>query len=349
LRSLLVVLVCPRSNLLLWLMSDIRKAAVLLTTLPEDEAAEVLGRLDGKQVELVSIEIARLKSITADEQERVILEFAESNPGSAGADAGGLDRAKSLVQKALGKNAGDTIDSIRQSIEEVPFSFLRNIDSQNILTYITDEHPQTIALILSHLPAGAGAEILAGLTTDRQIQVVRRISSMGQTSPEVIEQVEQGLERRMSSVMSQSFENTGGVGTVAEMLNVSDRATERTLLENLSQEDPELVEEIRRLMFIFEDIGKFNDKEIQTLLKNVESSQWSMALKGASSDLKEKIFGNMSQRAGEMLKEEMEFSGAVKLSVVESKQQEIIDIVRRLEDTGEIEINVGGEEEALVQ
>jgi flagellar motor switch protein FliG len=330
-------------------MSDIRKAAVLLTTLPEDEAAEVLGRLDGKQVELVSIEIARLKSITADEQERVILEFAESNPGSAGADAGGLDRAKSLVQKALGKNAGDTIDSIRQSIEEVPFSFLRNIDSQNILTYITDEHPQTIALILSHLPAGAGAEILAGLTTDRQIQVVRRISSMGQTSPEVIEQVEQGLERRMSSVMSQSFENTGGVGTVAEMLNVSDRATERTLLENLSQEDPELVEEIRRLMFIFEDIGKFNDKEIQTLLKNVESSQWSMALKGASSDLKEKIFGNMSQRAGEMLKEEMEFSGAVKLSVVESKQQEIIDIVRRLEDTGEIEINVGGEEEALVQ
>ena len=330
-------------------MSDIRKAAVLLTTLPEDEAAEVLGRLDGKQVELVSIEIARLKSITADEQERVILEFAESNPGSAGADAGGLDRAKSLVQKALGKNAGDTIDSIRQSIEEVPFSFLRNIDSQNILTYITDEHPQTIALILSHLPAGAGAEILAGLTTDRQIQVVRRISSMGQTSPEVIEQVEQGLERRMSSVMSQSFENTGGVGTVAEMLNVSDRATERTLLENLSQEDPELVEEIRRLMFIFEDIGKFNDKEIQTLLKNVESSQWSMALKGASSDLKEKIFGNMSQRAGEMLKEEMEFSGAVKLSVVESKQQEIIDIVRRLEDIGEIEINVGGEEEALVQ
>jgi len=330
-------------------MSDIRKAAVLLTTLPEDEAAEVLGRLDGKQVELVSIEIARLKSITADEQERVILEFAESNPGSASADAGGLDRAKSLVQKALGKNAGDTIDSIRQSIEEVPFSFLRNIDSQNILTYITDEHPQTIALILSHLPAGAGADILAGLTTDRQIQVVRRISSMGQTSPEVIEQVEQGLERRMSSVMSQSFENTGGVGTVAEMLNVSDRATERTLLENLSQEDPELVEEIRRLMFIFEDIGKFNDKEIQTLLKNVESSQWSMALKGASSDLKEKIFGNMSQRAGEMLKEEMEFSGAVKLSVVESKQQEIIDIVRRLEDTGEIEINVGGEEEALVQ
>ncbi|HCK40501.1 MAG: flagellar motor switch protein FliG [Planctomycetaceae bacterium] len=330
-------------------MSDIHKAAVLLTALPEEEAASVMALLDTKQVEQVSISIARLRSTTADEQEQVILEFAESNPGMAGTDAGGLDRAKALVQRALGKNANDTIDSICQSIEEVPFSFLRHIDSQNILTYIADEHPQTIALILSHLPAASGAEILGGLSSDRQLQVVQRISSMGQTSPEVIKQVEQGLERRMSSVMSQSFENTGGVGAVAEMLNVSDRTTERTLLENLSQEDPGLVEEIRRLMFIFEDIGKFNDKEIQTLLKNVESSQWSLALKGASPDLKEKIFGNMSQRAGEMLKEEMEFSGAVKLSVVEGKQQEIVDIVRRLEDTGELEINAGGEEEELVQ
>ena len=315
----------------------------------EEEAASVMALLDTKQVEQVSISIARLRSTTADEQEQVILEFAESNPGMAGTDAGGLDRAKALVQRALGKNANDTIDSICQSIQEVPFSFLRHIDSQNILTYIADEHPQTIALILSHLPAASGAEILGGLSSDRQLQVVQRISSMGQTSPEVIKQVEQGLERRMSSVMSQSFENTGGVGAVAEMLNVSDRTTERTLLENLSQEDPGLVEEIRRLMFIFEDIGKFNDKEIQTLLKNVESSQWSLALKGASPDLKEKIFGNMSQRAGEMLKEEMEFSGAVKLSVVEGKQQEIVDIVRRLEDTGELEINAGGEEEELVQ
>ena len=252
-------------------MSDIHKAAVLLTALPEEEAASVMALLDTKQVEQVSISIARLRSTTADEQEQVILEFAESNPGMAGTDAGGLDRAKALVQRALGKNANDTIDSICQSIEEVPFSFLRHIDSQNILTYIADEHPQTIALILSHLPAASGAEILGGLSSDRQLQVVQRISSMGQTSPEVIKQVEQGLERRMSSVMSQSFENTGGVGAVAEMLNVSDRTTERTLLENLSQEDPGLVEEIRRLMFIFEDIGKFNDKEIQTLLKNVES------------------------------------------------------------------------------
>lgn len=308
-----------------------------------------MTRLDAKQVEQVSIEIARLKSVTADDQEQVILQFAESNPGSAGTDPGGMDRARSLVQKALGKNANDTIDNIRQSIEAVPFAFLRQIDSQNVLTYIIDEHPQTIALILSHLPAGSSAAILAGLPPDRQLSVVQRIAEMGQTSPEIIDEVERGLERRMSSVMSQSFENAGGVGAVAEMLNVSDRATERSLLENLSQDDPELVEEIRRLMFVFEDINKFNDKDIQTVLKNVENSQWALALKGASAELKEKIFGNMSQRAGDMLKEEMEFSGAVKLSVVEAQQQEIVDIIRRLEDTGDLELNAGGEEEELVQ
>lgn len=330
-------------------MTDIEKAAVLLTALPEDEAATVLGRLDSKQVEQVSIEIARLKSVTGDEQAQVIMQFAESNPATVGSNAGGLDRAKALVEMALGKNANSTLDNIRQSIEAVPFAFLRQVDSQNILTYVIDEHPQTIALILSHLPAAAGAEILAGLPPDRQLSVVQRVASMGQTSPEVIEEVERGLEKRMSSVMSQSFENAGGVGAVAEMLNVSDRATERTLLENLSQDDPELVEEIRRLMFVFEDITGFSDKDMQMVLKNVENSQWALALKGASSGLKEKVFGNMSQRAGEMLKEEMEFSGAIKLSLVEAKQQEIVDIIRRLEDSGELELNAGGEEEELVQ
>jgi len=330
-------------------MSDIKKAAILLTSLPEEDAAAIMGRFEPKQVEQVSIEIARLKSVSAEEQEQVIMKFAESNPSAGGSESGGLDRAKSLVQMALGKNAGAALDNISQSIEAMPFSFLRQVDSQNILTYVIDEHPQTIALILSHLPPNAGAEILAGLPSDRQLLVVQRIASMGQTSPEIIEEVERGLERRMSSVMSQSFENAGGVGAVAEMLNVSDRATERTLLENLSQEAPDLVEEIRRLMFVFEDIVKFNDKDLQAVLKNVESSQWAMALKGASNELKEKVFGNMSQRAGEMLKEELEYLGAVKLSAVEGKQQEIVDIIRRLEDSGEIELSANSEEEELIQ
>ncbi len=329
-------------------MSDLNKAAVLLTALPEEEAAAVLSRLDAKQVEQVSIAIAKLRSISNDQQEQVILEFADSNP-TATSDAGGLERAKSLVQMALGSKAAGTLDNIRQSIEEVPFAFLRNIDSQNILTYIVDEHPQTIALILSHLPPPASAAILAGLPPDQQLSVVQRIANMSQTSPEIIEEVEAGLEKRMSSVMSQSFENAGGVGAVAEMLNVSDRATERTLLENLTQENPELVEEIRRLMFVFEDIGKFSAKDIQAVLKNVENSQWAMALKGASQPLRDKVFANMSSRAADMLREEIQFLGAVKLSAVEQKQQEIVDVVRRLEDSGEIELNAGGEEEQLVQ
>ena len=330
-------------------MSDIHNAAVLLTTLPEDEAVAVMGLLDPKQVEQVSIEIARLKAVGSEEQERVIMEFAQSNPAATGSNSGGLDLARSLVQKALGNKANDTLDNIRHSIEAVPFAFLRQIDSQNILTYIIDEHPQTIAVILSHLPASVSAEILAGLPTDRQLSVVQRIAAMGQTSPDIIQEVEQGLENRMSSVMSQSFENAGGVEAVAEMLNVSDRTTERTLLENLTQENASLVDEIRRLMFVFEDICKFSDKDLQSILKNVETSQWSLALKGASEDLKQKVFSNMSQRAGEMLTEEMEYLGAVKLSVVEQKQQEVVDVVRQLEDSGEIELNTSGEEEELVQ
>jgi flagellar motor switch protein FliG len=329
-------------------MSDLHKAAVLLTALPEEDAADIMGRLDPKQVELVSIEIAKLKSVSADEQEQAILQFADSNPG-ASADAGGLDRAKSLVQKALGKNAAGTLDNIRQSIEAVPFAFLRTIDSQNVLTYVIDEHPQTVALILSHMPAAAGAAILAGLPPERQLSVVQRISNMGQTSPEILKEVELGLERRMSSVVSQSFEHTGGAGAVAEMLNVSDRATERAILENLAQDAPELVEEIRRLMFVFEDLGKFNDKDIQTVLKNVETSQWAMALKGSSPELREKIFRNMSSRAADMLREEIGYLGAVKVSAVEQKQQEIVDVVRRLEDAGEIELNASGVQEELVQ
>jgi flagellar motor switch protein FliG len=329
-------------------MSSLRKAAVLLMSLPQDMAAEILGKLDPKQVEAVSIEIAKINQIGGDEQAAVINEFAELDPKNLGGGAGGLDVAKSLVEKALGKNATGTIDSVRQSIEALPFGFLQHVDSQNLLTFIIDEHPQTIALVLSHLPPQYGAEIIAGLPADRQLAVIRRVATMGQTNPEIIQEVERGLESRMSSVMSQQFEKAGGVQSVAEILNVTDRATERGLLENLAQEDPDLVEEIRRLMFIFEDINKFSAKDVQTILKNVETSQWAVALKNASEELKEKILSNMSQRAGDMLREEMDYLGPVKLSTVEQMQQQIVDIVRRLEDAGEV-TRAAAEEEEFVQ
>lgn len=329
-------------------MSDIRKAAVLLMSLPEDQAAQVMGKFTPKQVELVSIEIARLGRLTGDEQETVIHEFADANPNALGLSGGGIDVAKTLVEKALGKNAGQTIDNVRQSIEALPFGFLKKVDPQNLLTFIIDEHPQTIALILSHLPPAYGAEVVKGLPTERQLAVVRRIAHMGQTNPEVLHEIERGLESRMASLMHQSYQKAGGVNSVAEILNVSDRATERSLLESLAQDDPQLVEEIRRLMFVFDDLCKLSDKDIQTVLKNVETAQWAMALKGASGDLREKIMGNLSQRASAMLTEEMEFLGAVRLSEVELVQQQIVDVVRRLEDAGEITVHAANEAEQMI-
>lgn len=326
-----------------------RKAAVLLMSLPEEDAGKVLSKLTPKQVELVSIEIAKIGLVSGEEQELAIKEFADASPIAIGAGTGGLDVAKNLVERALGKNATSTIESVRQQIEAMPFGFLQKVDSQNLLTFIMDEHPQTIALILSHLQASQAADIISGLPSDRQLAVVRRIATMGQTNPEIIHEVEKGLEQRMSSVMSQQFENAGGVEAVAEILNVTDRATERSLLENLAQEDPDLVEEIRRLMFVFEDIAKFSSKDIQTLLKNVENSQLAMALKGASEELKQKIMGNMSVRAADLLREEMEYLGPVRLSAVEQVQQQIVDVIRRLEDAGEITISAGEEAEEFIQ
>ena len=328
---------------------NIRKAAILLMCLPQELAADLLRRLSPKQIEAVSIEIAKLDRLSGDEQEKVINEFADVGPGGMMSEAGGLEVVKSLIERALGKEGNETLAKVRESIEALPFSFLKNVDPQNLLTFITDEHPQTIALILSHLPSSYGAEVIAGLPADRQLAVIRRIANMSRTSPEVVEEVEKGLENRMSNVMSQSLKNAGGVQSVAEILNVTDRATERSLLENLAQEDPDLVEEIRRLMFIFEDLTKLSDKDIQSVLKNVESSQWATALKGASEELKQKIFGNMSQRAAQMLREEMEYLGPVRLSEVEAIQQQVVDIVRGLEDAGELTINTGDEDEQFIQ
>ncbi len=329
--------------------SDIRKAAILLMSLPSETAAPLMSKLDPKQVEAVSIEIAKLGDITGEEQEAAIQDFAQANPAALSTQSGGLDVARSLVEQALGKSAGNTLDNVRQSIEALPFGFLQKVDSQNLLTFIVDEHPQTIALVLSHVPPAQAADILSGLSAERQMSVILRIAVMGQTSPEIIKEVEEGLEHRMASVMSQQFEKAGGVASVAEMLNVIDRATERSLLENLAQEDPDLVEEIRRLMFVFEDICKFADRDIQSVLKNVESSQWAMALKGASEELKSKILNNMSKRASGLLVEEMEYLGPVKLSSVEQVQQQIVDIIRRLEDAGEITLQGEEEEEQFIQ
>ncbi len=323
--------------------SNLRKAAIVMMSLPPDEAAQVMGKFDPKQIESLSIEIAKLGRFTSQDQEEAILAFADANPQALGGSMGGLDAAQALLERALGGEAVGTVATMRQALESLPFAFLKQVDPQNLLTFINDEHPQTIALILSHLAPAYGAQVIAGLPVERQLAVISRIAHMGQTSPEIIEQVESGLEKRMEAVVSQSFAAAGGIPSVAQILNVCDRQTEKTLLENLSQDDPDLVEEIRRLMFVFEDINKLGDKDIQSILKNVETSQWAIALKGVSPELRQKILGNMSQRAAAMLAEEMEYLGPVRLSEVEGVQTQIVDIVRRLEETGEITVGGGAD------
>ncbi len=326
----------------------VRKAAILLMSLEEDDAASLLAKLPRSYVETVSLAIAQLDTISGRDQERVITEFLHGRPSALVPNSGGLDRAKSLVKKALGKDAGDMLSLLQQTLEALPFGFLHKADPQNVLSFLIDEHPQTIAMVLSHVPPQVAAGILNGLPAARQLAVIQRIAEMGQTSPEAIEEVEVALSQRMSLFMSQSFQKAGGVPAVAEMLNVCDRATERNILDGLSRDKPELVDEIRRLMFVFEDVGKLADKDIQTVLKNVETSQWAMALKGASQALQEKIMRNMSQRAADMLREEMEFLGKVRLSEVEAVQQKVVDIVRSLEDAGQLSRPSSEQEEEFV-
>ena len=329
--------------------NNLRKAAVFLISIPKDQASELLNRLDKAQVEAVMIEIAKLGMITPEEQENVIREFSKANPTKLIGGAGGLRVAQELVQDALGQDAQGVLDQVRSSLESIPFGFLQKVDSENLLTFIVDEHPQTIALIVAHLAPSQGAYIINALRTERQLEVIRRIATMQQTNPEIIKEVEKGLESRMTSVMSQKLENTGGVESVADILNVIDRQTGRNIMENLGQDDPELVEDIRRLMFIFEDILKLADQDIQEILKNIESTQWAKALKGASEELKEKIFRNMSKRAGKMLQEEMDFLGPMRASEVEAIQQEVVDVVRKLEDAGVITVSASGGDERFIQ
>lgn len=330
-------------------MNDLRKAAILLLSLEKPLAAEVLSQLPKKQVELVTLEIAKLDEVSQEEQDAVLAEFTALARQRTPIEGGGLDTASELLQQSLGASgANEILENVRQSMSSVPFGFLQKVGADNLVTFIVEEHPQTIALIMSHLPSALAAEVLSGLPSNKQIEVIRRIASMEQTNPEVVRDVEATLEKRMTSTFSQNLEKAGGVQTVAQILNITDRTTNKGILENLESEDSELVDEIRRLMFVFDDLLKLDDKAIQALLKEVDNTQWAVALKGASEEIRQKVLGNMSQRAAELLKEEMEYLGPVRVSDVEGMQQQIVDAVRRLEDAGEIEIGGGKESEQFI-
>src|SRR5271170_2124800 len=322
-------------------INGIKKSAILLLSLPQDEAAQILKRLPPEAMEEVSREIASLGEIQIATRKDVFGEFYNLALANSYLSEGGLEYAKALLTKSLSEDdAKRVIKQVTQQVQTTPFSFLQKAESENLLT---------IALILAHLPAQKASEIMVGLPSQKQIEVVKRIANMEQTNPEVIKEVERGLEHRLSDIVSQTFEKAGGIDTVAEILNLADRSTEKGIMEGLEAEDPDLVEQIRRLMFVFEDILLVNDKGIQAVLKEVDNEELSLALKTASQELKDKIFKNMSERAAQLIQEDMQYMGPVRVSDVESAQQKIVDVVRRLEDAGEIIIaGRGGEKEMVV-
>jgi flagellar motor switch protein FliG len=330
-------------------LDGVTKAAILLLSLDHDVAGKLLRHLPADMVEEVTRALASLDQVPAQLSEKVIEEFYTVRMASLTARTGGLEYAKTLLKNSLDRTQAEkVIQHIQTQVQRSPFAFLQKAESEDLLTFIQDEHPQTIALIISHLSHHKASEILVGLPPEKQIEVVRRVANMEQTNPEVIEEVEKGLESRLSNMLLHSMEKVGGVATIAEVLNLCDRTTEKSILEGIEADDPELVEEIRRRMFVFEDILKVNDKGIQAVLKEVDNEELCLALKTASEELKEKIFRNMSARAADLVKEDMEYMGPVRLSDVETAQQRIVDIVRRLEEAGEIIISGRGEKDVVV-
>jgi flagellar motor switch protein FliG len=323
-------------------MNDLKKAAIVLLSLDKPKAARVLNHLPKDMMELVSLEIARTDDVTRTEQEEAINEFREAIDSRTVIERGSLDLAGELLSQSVGEEeANEIIKNIKDSLKSVPFGFLHKFKAEDVLNFISEEQPQTIALIMSNLPTALAADILKDLPPDKQLDVVRRVAAMEQTSPEFVEMVEASLKNRMVSLFGQKSDQVGGVPLVAQILNVADRTTSKNILDTIGQDSEELVEEIQRLMFVFDDIAKLDDKSIQAVLKEVDNSQWAMALKGASEEIRGKILGNLSKRAAENLEEEMGYLGPVRVSDVESVQQEIVDTVRRLEEAGTITVASG--------
>ncbi len=330
-------------------LSGIEKAAVLLIALGQDVSKEVFKHLESEEIEELYLQIAKTTKISPEMKDKVIEEFNELMLAQQCLSQGGITYARELLESALGESkAVEIITKLTSSLQVRPFDFIQKTESEQILNFIQGEHPQIIALIISYLPGVKAGEIFRNLSEEKQVDIARRIASMERTSPEMIREVERVLERKLSTVVGQDYTSAGGLDTLVEMLANVDRGTEKTIIESLSETDPELAEEIRKRMFVFEDIILLDDRGVQQILKSVESKDLSLALKGSSEDVSEKIFKNMSKRAADMLREDMEFAGPVRVKDVQEAQQKIVNVIRKLEETGEIIIARGGEDEMIV-
>lgn len=330
-------------------ISGIEKASVLLIALGPEKSANIFKHLKEDEIEQLTLEIANTRSVSPGLKEQVMDEFYEVCLAQQYIAEGGIGYAKDLLEKALGsEKARDVISKLTASLQVRPFEFIKKTDASQLLNFIQDEHPQTIALILSYLSSGQASAVISGLSPDKQAEVAKRIAQMDRTSPDVIKEVEKVLERKLASLVNQDYTIVGGVDAIVEILNTVDRGTEKHIIETLEIEEPELADEIRKKMFVFEDILALDDKSIQRVLREVDNNELAVALKGSAEEVQSVIFNNLSKRLATMIREDMEFMGPIRMKDVEEAQQKIVNIIRKLEDTGEIIISRGGGDEIVV-
>jgi len=330
-------------------ISGVQKAAILLIALGPEKSANVFKHLKEDEIEQLTLEIANTRSIAPSIKDAVLDEFYEVCLAQQYIAEGGIAYAKDLLEKSLGaERAKDVIGKLTASLQVRPFEFVRKTDASQLLNFIQDEHPQTIALILSYLPPAQASIIISALVPDKQTDVAKRIAQMDRTSPDVIKEVERVLEQKLASLVNQDYTVVGGVDSIVDILNTVDRGTEKHIMESLEIEDPELADEIRKKMFVFEDILSLDDRSIQRVLREVDNNELAVALKGSNEEVQNLIFSNLSSRLSTMIKEDMEFMGPVRMKDVEEAQQKIVNIIRKLEDSAEIIISRGGGDEIVV-
>jgi flagellar motor switch protein FliG len=326
-----------------------QKAAIFLVTLGSDVSAEIFKYLREDEIEQLTFEIARLDKVEPEEKDKVLLEFQEMMMAQGFISTGGIDYARDVLERALGsQKAVDIINRLTSSLQVRPFDFIRRTDPTHLVNFIQGEHPQTIALILAFLDANKAAQILGALQHEVQADVAKRIALMQRTSPDILREVERVLERKLSTLASDDYTTAGGVDAIVEILNSVDRSTEKAIIEQLEEDDPELAEEIKKRMFVFEDIVLLDDRSIQKVMREVDGQDLAKALKSVDAEVQDKIFRNMSKRAASMLREDMDFMGPIRVKDVDEAQQKIVNIIRKLEESGEIVVARAGEDQLVV-
>ena len=330
-------------------LSGKQKAAVLLISLGPDMSAKIFKHLDNEQIEEITLEIANMQKIGTELKNKVLKEFYHLLQANDYISSGGIKYARQILTKAMGEKEADNIlNRLTANLQVRPFDNIRKADPDQLLNFIQGEHPQTIALILSYIQPSQASQILSSLSEEVQSDVAKRIALMDRTSPEIIKDVEDVLEKKLSSVITNEYASAGGIDSIVDILNQVDRGTEKNIFDQLDEKDPDLSEDIKKKMFVFEDIVLLSDKAVQLVLREVETHDIALALKTSGEEVEEVIYNNMSSRASEMLKEDMEYMGPVRIREVEDAQQRIVNVIRQLEESGEIVIARGGESELVV-